>query len=283
VKKLGICVLSLFVLMALAPLSASADLYVTNTTQVKPYQGSVASNYYGVSWVDNIPTGNSLFKIYGYEIGKTGATGSGDVALNIFTNMPQGGDPDTSIPSALYPLRVGNLFLNLGGAGFTQALVLPNSGTTATLYDITGFTTSKDLWSPYSNWVYGGEYRTSSSSASSGNVPVKATGATATTTYNNDPDDPTSFLGRSITATWMTNPTTHPGTYELSIVFPGLDGNNSNDIVFLWASGTCANGVIFGSHESPISPPGVPVPPSALLLGSGLLGLAILRYRRVGR
>jgi hypothetical protein len=286
VKKLGICALSLFVLMALAPLTASADTFITNTTQVAPYQGSGTSNYYGVPWVGNIPTGDSLFKIYGYEIVTSSQTDN--VYLNIYTNMPQGGDTDPRLPLALGPpLPVGNLFLNLGGnyydyknpadptagiIGFTQALVLPTSGSGGTLKTVTDVTTSKTLWSPYGSWIYGGEYRKSDTSASSGNVPVLATGSSDTTS--------------GITASWSNNINTNPyyqanaGDYILSILFPGLDGNNGNDIVFLWASGTCANGVVFGTYDNPLSPPGVPVPPSALLLGSGLLGLALLRHRR---
>jgi hypothetical protein len=49
-------------------------------------------------------------------------------------------------------------------------------------------------------------------------------------------------------------------------------GFNIADFSFIYASGTCANSVLTGS---------VPLPPSALLLGSALVGLAFLRRRAV--
>jgi hypothetical protein len=264
-KKFVICILTLLVLVPLAPLAASAD-YVTNTTQVLPYQGSIQSQTSGyTTWMDNIPGGTgSLFKIFGYEVVTN--SNNADVTLNIFTNMPRTGDPDTNLPT---PCPVGDLFLNLGGNfetnGFTTALDI-SEGTLRTVTGASDYNTSKQLWNPYGGWIYAGEYRTGASS--SGNAPVQALGTAGPT---------------DITASWILNPTNHPGTWELSVLFPGLDGNNGNDLVFLWTSGTCANGVIFGDYEQPVSPPQVPVPPSALLLGTGILGLAILRKSRVER
>jgi hypothetical protein len=58
VKKLAICILTLFVLVPLAPFAASADTYVTNTTLVLPYNGGFAT---GGTWQDAIPGGQVLF------------------------------------------------------------------------------------------------------------------------------------------------------------------------------------------------------------------------------
>ena len=218
--------------------------------------------------MDNIPTGDSLFKIYGYSIGYTNPSHT-DVTLNIYTNMPQGGDTNPNIP-------VGDLFLNLDGTGFTQAVQLPTSGNVGTLLNVTGVSTSKDLWTSRTGYYYAGEYRTSLSS--SGFIPVQAIGTAVSPTTDG------SFPSSNITATWDDNHTTNPGDYILSILFPGLDGNHGKDIIFLWASGTCGNGTIYADVDlTHVSPPQVPVPPSALLLGTGLLGLAFLRKRRVVR
>jgi hypothetical protein len=149
--------------------------------------------------------------------------------------------------------------------GFTTALDLSN-GTYKAVSGTSDFTTSKQLWKN-TGWIYGGEYRTSNAAATSGTVPVDALGSVIANAL-------------PITASWDDNHTTNPGDYILSILFTGMDGNDGNDVTFLWAAASCANGVVFGVIEGEVSPPPVPVPPSALLLGTGLLGLGLLRYRR---
>jgi len=65
-------------------------------------------------------------------------------------------------------------------------------------------------------------------------------------------------------------------TGEVEVDLAGLAGTGFNiaDFSFIYASGTCANSVLTGS---------VPLPPSALLLGTGLLGLALLGFPRKRR
>jgi hypothetical protein len=60
---------------------------------------------------------------------------------------------------------------------------------------------------------------------------------------------------------------TKDGTDMVSITLGNLVGDQ---FTFMWASGTCGNGPIEGK---------VPVPPSVLLLGSGLVGLCLLRRK----
>jgi hypothetical protein len=55
------------------------------------------------------------------------------------------------------------------------------------------------------------------------------------------------------------------------IVDIDLSGQGLGDFTFLWASGTCGNGPMEGQ---------VPIPPTALLMGGGLLGLVGLGWRR---
>ena len=276
-KKFVVCILTLLVMAPLAPLAASAETFITNTTQVLPYIGS--GYYAGPSaWTDNIPSGDSLFKIYGYSIGYSNPSRT-DVRLNIYTNMSQGGDPDTNLPIAC---PVGDLFLNLDGTGFTQVVKLPASNGVGTLLNVTSSQTSQDVWSGISGWYYGGEYRDIQISPTISGIPLVKAEGNATNLYG---ADGTPFADNiTITATWDENHTTNPGDYILSILLPGLDGNDGNHLKFLWSSGTCGNGTIYADVDlTEVSPPQVPVPPSALLLGTGLLGLVFLRKRRVER
>ena len=271
-KKFVICILTLLVLAPLAPLAASADTFITNTTQVLPYVGTGTTSHSGYTdWMDNIPGGaSSLYKIFGYEIVRANPLVSADVTLNIYTNMSAlgGGGP--------IPNPVGDLFLNMDGTfasnGFTTALDLSDDKYRA-VGGIATYNTSMQLWKN-TGWIYGGEYRTSNTApATSGNVPVEALGNVIAN-------------GLPITASWSKNITSNTvyhagaGTDILSILFTGMDGNENLDVTFLWAAASCANGVVFGVIEGEVSPPQVPVPPSALLLGTGLLGLGLLRYRR---
>jgi hypothetical protein len=70
------------------------------------------------------------------------------------------------------------------------------------------------------------------------------------------------------TVTW-----THPSDYLITVTLNGINADGSwNDFNLLWGSETCGNDVQFNRF--------VPLPPSMLLLGSGLLGLVGLRWRR---
>ncbi|MGA2205089.1 MAG: hypothetical protein ABSG40_24405 [Terriglobales bacterium] len=63
------------------------------------------------------------------------------------------------------------------------------------------------------------------------------------------------------------------GTGVVEVSLAGITGFNIGDFSFIYPSATCANSVLTGSAA--------PLPPSVLLLGSGLVGLAFLRRRAV--
>jgi hypothetical protein len=83
------------------------------------------------------------------------------------------------------------------------------------------------------------------------------------------------------TAIDINDPHHQDAKYQVAVNLSALGqyGLNLNNFEFLWTSATCANDVIKGQVFSYGQP--VPVPPTAVLLGSGLAGLAFWRRRRM--
>jgi hypothetical protein len=76
----------------------------------------------------------------------------------------------------------------------------------------------------------------------------------------------------------VNNPDPADSKYITTLVFPlNFLVREWTDFDFTVMSGTCANEVVAGTAD-PVSP--VPLPPSALLLGSGLVGLGLMDFRR---
>jgi hypothetical protein len=74
--------------------------------------------------------------------------------------------------------------------------------------------------------------------------------------------------GNTTTVTWNTE----AGSPDYSVAVD-LSSLVSGKFGFIWASATCANGPMEAC---------VPIPPSVLLMGSGLLGVGLLGWRRQG-
>jgi hypothetical protein len=76
------------------------------------------------------------------------------------------------------------------------------------------------------------------------------------------------YVNGGVPVTWTLLGNTANPDYKVEVILGNLVGDQFD---FLWGSGTCGNGTMAGH---------VPLPPTVLLLGSGLLGLVGLRYRR---
>jgi hypothetical protein len=171
--------------------------------------------------------------------------------LTMFTNWGPGNNVNGLSKTA-------DLFLNYDPAAKTAFAAVelfgPANATTSNTvyYNPTTITTSEDLFKSSGIPGYGRYYTTNEAPAigpPTYTIPVTASGVT-TGTAN---------------IFWSAQSGTEP-FFFFSIDLDQITGLNVNDFNFLWATATCGNDVI-------TCRPTIPVPPTLLLLGSGLLGL----------
>lgn len=198
-------------------------------------------------WRGNNATGAAWTDVIGNAdlFNTFGANRSGDT-LSIFTNWNPGknGSVNTAVKTA-------DLFIDMGCDGSWDYAIVLDSARADFGYAYEAplsITTSQDIFSSLGGLTYGGRYDEA------------------------DPK-PAPTLGTSTdwdiaTITWIIG--SGGLNNQVDIGLSGLD-EPSQPWSFYWGTATCSNDGFAGC---------VPVPPSVLLLGSGLIGLALLPLRR---
>ena len=152
--------------------------------------------------------------------------------------------------------REKTAFLFVSQGGNVWAINLEASADNVFVPTSANIQTSFDIFNPnplggYGKYISGSE------------VPVAVTGTTTV----------------DLAVAWVWGDPVHPGTStgnSFALGLSGLSGFQSG-VAFdiLWGTAQCANGPIQANFSNV-----VPIPPSALLLGTGILGLVGLRWRR---
>jgi hypothetical protein len=227
--------------MCLVLIGASAAMAIVYTD----VNDTIALTQDGVKW-------NNLNYIGDSDVFLT-TKATFDTASGLFvitTNWNPGKEPDLGATTAM-------LFISTtGGTNWDYAINLDYKNTAqnqATVYKPTLVYKSTDVY--YNANIYGKYYNVPDVNHL---IPVVATAAL-------DDTDLVWVTWSSITGTDTGNTV----TVDLSNIL------GSGPWSFIWGTATCGNGVFTNGFDV-----GVPLPPSALLLGSGLLGLVGLGWRR---
>ena len=253
------------VMGSLSPASVWADTIKTEViydqTAVYPWYGTGRNTNSPFNhWTDIVANDPINWDIKRVEISwlfTTPGDASETITMKIYTNYPlYGGEAGTA-----------DVWLQNKDTGDVAGIVL-HDGSDKLVSGITWAssrtTTTPNQWSNGS-WIYAGEYAPQDTNPNPGTLPL-----TSIQNYSN-------ILG-TVSVDQASNPDPTDSKYITTLVFPlyFLDSEWTN-FDFTVMSGTCANEVLAGTAD-PIRP--VPLPPSILLLGSGLLGLGFMGSRR---
>ena len=265
-----VVMLAVAMVLAAAPVAlADSIITIPDLQEVRTYQGANPVNY-GSNWMDVIgQVGNATTDGFDTSkivltFSKPGAKYYQDLKIDIFTNFPQAGNVAGlgDVPADMI------LSLQGGNNNYAIALSAHDGLTLGTLYKVDTLQTSVDRYTSKTNLIYGGAWQ---------DAPGDDGGLPANLPY-------TYMTGRPTPAQAATSFTWGVGDgvskYDISIFYAGYNNfqdGGLNTITGFYGTGDCSNDAMsFTGTGSP-----VPLPPSVLLMGSGLLGLALLGKRKI--
>ena len=232
--------------------------YLDNTLVQASDSGS---GYIQDHWYDII--GNNNYELYKIDVTWSGT----DVIIGIYTNTSG---------SRIGSDYVADIAIDLDQNGVWETGIVLKNVNRASSYDnntlYTFSNTNNSHWLISDNFsnipgTYGKNYDRSNDPNPAG---------------NHDPYDPpvllttnvTPISSQTITAVWGVAPNDSPTSYLLTLTLTGVNEDGDwNNFDILWGTQTCANDTMYAQVHAPI-------PASVFLLGSGLLGLSLVGWRR---
>lgn len=271
-KKILVLLISVMCILGiLSPWANAEVINMPNNTLVESWQGSGAVSYDNPNGNINSPN-NTWHDVVG-AIGDFETFGAKyDTATKVLTIETNWGGAGFTTLGAV----TADLFLDFNADGIFDVAVGLRDTRLNNVYsgNLTWYTSQ--TWSNnyfQSHGIYGGRY----GGVISGGTPPNAT-------VNEANALPVPVEAISDNAAPISNlvnwSNTGGGDPWYAAINLGLLNSYGFDPVggfaFLWATGTCANDTAMGG----VAPGAVPLPASVLLMGSGLLGLGLLGFRR---
>jgi hypothetical protein len=220
---------------------------------------------YTIGDPSNDSIGYPVYESYGINVYNfTPGSYTGNITLDLFTNFPQAGEtvngspPWTTVPADIFitesyknPLDPNAVRQNYQWA---VPLVTHDGFTAGTMYAV-GSSYDSNHFDPSNGTGYIYNH----------NVPVQI--ATGANNYGW-----TSIGGGSVD--WIAQAAPGHPDWMVRVVLGLYEDDPNGTFSFLWGTATCANDIVCGQV------PQVPIPPSMFLLGTGLVGIGLLRFRR---